>query len=447
MGTRDLSENFPNAAPSPAHLLDQLAAPSRLGHRPGLDRIRALLSEMGNPHRALRIIHVGGTSGKGSTATMAAAILQEADYRVGLHVKPHLETVEERFVVDGRSIGASRLSDLIEAYAPIARQIQPSWYELTVALAFEYFRQERVDLAVIEVGLGGTYDATNVVEPASVGLTNVDLDHTEVLGDTVEKIASDKVGIIKPGITAVCGAIQPSVRAIVSARCEAVGAGYWQLGRDVRVSRQSVQPGGSSFDVTTPRRELCAVDLRPLGAHQIANAAVALGVVDAIDGDTLDVSNEAIRRAFATVSVNGRIEIVGHNPLVILDGAHNPAKMASLRAALDDLYANRTVIGVLAFKRGHDLAATIAEIAPRLSRTYLTQFDATTDYGPGQSVALDELAAIWRSQDSAHPAVVTPDPLQAVSEAVAAAGPEDVVCVTGSLYLVGVVRSWLRSRR
>jgi dihydrofolate synthase/folylpolyglutamate synthase len=186
-----------------------------------------MLGDLGDPHRALKIVHVGGTSGKGSTATIAAQILRSAGYRVGLHVKPHLEAVEERFVVDGSAIESARLVELIDQIAPIARRRKPTWYELTVALAFTHFRAERVDVAVVEVGLGGTYDATNVVHPAISVITNVGLDHTDILGDTVELIATDKVGIVKSGARTISGATQPSVRAIVRERCALVGSPLW----------------------------------------------------------------------------------------------------------------------------------------------------------------------------------------------------------------------------
>lgn len=429
---------------TPEFLLDQLSVPTRLGSRPSLDQITRLLAELGNPHRAMSILHIGGTSGKGSTATIAAEILRGAGYRVGLHVKPHLERVEERFVVDGQAIESDQLVSLIQTVAPLAQRIQPSWYELTVALAFDFFRQARVDLAVIEVGLGGTYDATNVVDPAVTILTNVGLDHTEVLGDTIEKIIADKVGIAKLGRPMICGVTQPSAAAIVAERCRTVGAPLWQLGRDYSFVSGSITRAGSTFDLALPTGAMLDLSIRALGRHQIANAATAVagviasGVLDHLGRETI------IRRALADVAIPGRIEIVQDAPLVILDGAHNPAKMAALDQALGDLYPGRPVIGVVAFKRGHDVASTLRAIAPRCRQLILTSFEATTDFGRGQAVDPAELERISQELGLTSARQIIPDPIAAVATALDQAGPSDLICVTGSLYLVGAVRGWFR---
>jgi dihydrofolate synthase/folylpolyglutamate synthase len=432
---------------TPDDLLDQLTTPSRLGQRPGLEKIRALLHRLGDPHHDLRILHVGGTSGKGSTATIAASILQSSGYKVGLHVKPHLEDVEERFVVNGRPIDSRRLVDLIEQAAESARAIGPSWYELTVALAFAYFRDEKVDAAVVEVGLGGTYDATNIVDPRGVILTNVGLDHTEVLGDTIEQIAADKAGIVKPGVAVVSGITQSSTRAIVEERCRTVCANLWSIDRDFSFELTDLGVGGSTFDLSLPTRRLTGLRLRPLGAHQVANAAVAVAGVEVLNVAGLSINEKAIRRALAEVSVPGRMELVRQRPLVLLDGAHNPDKMTALATALEALYPGRDVTAVLAFKRGHDLEDTLRAIAGRLKRAYLTRFDATTDFGRGQAVDPSAIDAVIDRLDAPAERILEADPVVAVQRALAAAKPTDVIVVTGSLYLVGAVRSWFREHR
>jgi len=425
-------------------LLDSLTTPSRIGQRPGLEKIAALLRELGDPHRGLRILHVGGTSGKGSTATIAARILQENGYKVGLHVKPHLEEVQERFVVDGRPIEVERLVALIERAALFARAIGPSWYELTVAIAFAYFRDENVDAAVIEVGLGGTYDATNVVDPSAVVLTNIGLDHTEVLGDTVDLIAADKVGIVKRGVPVVSGILQPSARAIVEARCSSVDASLWSVDRDFSYCLAQLSVNGSRFNLRLPTRELAGLRLRPLGAHQVANAAVAVAGVDALAPAGLPVAETSIRRGLAEVTVAGRFEIVGESPTLLLDGAHNPDKMAALANALGALYPGRGVSAVLAFKKGHDVEATLRTLDPLLKRVVLTRFEATTDFGRGQAIEPAAIDAALNRLGSKAPRAVELDPIVACQRAIGEASPDDVIVVTGSLYLVGVIRTWLR---
>jgi dihydrofolate synthase/folylpolyglutamate synthase len=400
-----------------------------------------MLSDLDNPHLDLKVVHVGGTSGKGSTATIVAEILRHAGYRVALHVKPHLENVEERFVVDGRAITSERLAKLIQDVAAVARRWRPTWYELTVALAFEHFRAENVGVAVVEVGLGGTYDATNVVQPAVAVLTNVGLDHIDILGDTVELIATDKVGILKPGAPTVSGATQESVRAIVQERANVVGSRLWLVGEQYSYDIAELSDRGARFSLRLPSRFLPNLEHSLLGAHQVANAATAVATCDALrDGDTL-ISEEAIREALRQATVPGRLEVLGGDPLLVLDGAHNPAKMEALGAALTDVYPGRAAVGVLAFKRGHDLPGTLKAIAPRLRAAVLTTFDAATDFGRGQAVDPAEIDAVLTALGVTLPRIVIRDPIQAVHTAYEWSGPGEIVCVTGSLYLVGVIRA------
>jgi dihydrofolate synthase / folylpolyglutamate synthase len=501
---------------TPDSLLDSLSQPTRLGTRPGLERVRALLAALGNPERGLPVVHVGGTSGKGSTATIIAAILRAAGYRVGLHAKPHLRSVEERIVVDGQPISSADLVSLLDEIAPVAREVRPSWHELTTALMLAHFRRRAVDVAVVEVGLGGTFDSTNVVEPLVAVLSNVGLDHTEVLGDTVEAIASDKVGIFKAGARIVAGVKQPSVIEIVRASAAAIGAPLALLGEEIRIGDSilfpadeaypplptSPPPGGGeerrprtpdapppfevrggggvrsepAFDLRVGGRSLPDLHLGLIGRHQVENAALAVAAALALEKRGFVVPDSAIREALANVRLPGRIEIVRAAPTVLIDGAHNPDKMAALAAALRASFRWRKLIGVLAFKRGHDHRATLAAIAPLLDEVWLTRFAATTDFGRDASQDLDTLAGHWgdlrsvatlgsplppREADASATLAsplpprergvggdgcvphLEPDPFAAIRAALASAAPDDLVIVTGSLYLVGQLRDWL----
>lgn len=428
-------------------LLDSLSTPTILGSRPGLDKIRTLLELLGDPHRGLPIVHVGGTSGKGSTATIAAEILSAAGLRVGLHVKPHLEQVEERFVVDGTPIRSDDLATLIRDATTAARRVSPSWYELTVALALRYFRDRRVDVAVVEVGLGGTYDATNVVDPLVAVLTNVGLDHTEVLGDTIEKIVTDKVGIAKRGRPMVSGVSQPTARAIVAERCATVGAPLWLSDSDFSVTARAITPEGSRFDYRSVTTSLGDLSLRPLGAHQIANASLAIAALSAAGLVDPTRAEDAVRAGLARVRIPGRLEIVVDNPRLILDGAHNPAKMSAFVRALDDIFPHRSTTAVVAFKRGHDIGATLRVLSDRATRLVLTTFEAVTDFGKGQAIPTDDLARIVDASRIETPYQVEPDPRRAVELAVGQSTGDGLVAVTGSLYLVGAIRRWLRAER
>jgi len=436
----------PRRGRTPDELLDELSVPTKLGTKPGLERVRALLEALDNPHRGLPVVHVGGTSGKGSTATVAAAILQAAGYRVGLHTKPHLQAVEERFVVDGAPISAEELVRLLEEAAPAARAVAPSWHELTTAVMLRHLRRRAVDVAVVEVGLGGTYDSTNVVEPLVTVLTNVGLDHTEVLGNTVEEIARDKVGIIKRGCVAVTGVRQPTVEGIVRRRCADLGVPLAGLAQEIRYRLHRSSGEGSTFDLEVPGRRLDDLRLGLVGRHQVENAALAVAAAVALEGRGFRVPDHAIRQALATVRVPGRVEVLRTRPTLVLDGAHNPDKMAALAAALRESFSWRRLIGVLAFKRGHDHQATMAALAPLLDVAYLTRFVAVTDFGRDTSQGLDGLAAAWRGLGSSAELALDDDPIRSVGAALARAEPDDVVCVTGSLYLVGQIRRWWLGR-
>ncbi len=422
-----------------------LAHASPVGERPDLGRMRLLLAHLGDPHIGLPVLHVGGTAGKGSTATIAAALLTAAGYCTGLHTKPHLRRVNERIVVNGAPIGDADLLALIAEAAPAARAVQPTWYEFTVALAFLHFRRVAVDIAVIEVGLGGTYDGTNVVRPLVAVLTNVGLDHTEVLGDTVEEIARDKVAIIKPGCIAITGVTQPSVRAIVAERAATVGAPLWRFGGDGEIETSAITTGagGSRFIVAVRSHRHDALHLGLLGAHQVTNAALAIAATDALMSHGLTVPDAVIEQTLPTIRIPGRLEVVATSPTVVLDGAHNPDKLDALLAALPEYFDYERLIVVAAFTRRHDVAAMLAQLAAVVDHIVLTAFDMYGDFGPGQAIPPEELAALFVTFNPRGTVAVVPEPVAAVAVARAGANADDCICVTGSLYLIGAVRDTL----
>jgi dihydrofolate synthase/folylpolyglutamate synthase len=422
-----------------------LAHASPVGERPDLGRMRALLAHLGNPQIGLPVLHIGGTAGKGSTATIAAALLTAAGHRTGLHTKPHLRRVNERIVVNGAPIDDVDLLALIEEAAPAARAVQPTWYEFTVALALLHFRRIAVDIAVIEVGLGGTYDGTNVVQPLVAVLTNVGLDHTEILGDTVEEIARDKVAIIKPGCIAITGVTQPSVREIVAERALSVGAPLWRLGEEIVLWTGVDGDVGRCVGVTVQqaRQSVFPKPLGVLGDHQITNAALAMSAVIALGYYGIAVPSKVIEDTLPTIRIPGRLEVVAESPTVVLDGAHNPDKMDALLAALPEYFRYQRLIVVAAFTRRHDVAAMLSRLAPVAAHIVLTSFAMQGDFGPGQAIPPEELAALLATLDPRGTSEVVPDPLVAVAAARARANADDCICVTGSLYLVGAVRDVL----
>ena len=420
-----------------------LAHASPFGVRPDLGRMRRLLALLGDPQVGLPVLHVGGTSGKGSTATIAAALLTAAGYRTGLHTKPHLRRVNERIVVSGVPIADADLLAVIEEAAPAAEEVQPTWYEFTVALAFLHFRRIAVDIAVIEVGLGGIFDGTNVVQPLVAVLTNVGLDHTEILGDTVEKIARDKVAIIKPGCIAITGAAQTSVREIVQERAAAVGVPLWRLGDEIESAVVATERSGSDFTLRVKERHYGQCYLGLIGAHQITNAALAIAATQALEPHRLIVTDAARRNALASVRIPGRLEVVAESPTVVLDGAHNPDKLEALLAALPAYFSYHRLVVVAAFTRRHDVPAILTRLAAVVDHIVLTSFEMHGDFGPGQAIPPEELAALLATLHPRGTVEIVPEPIAAVAVARTWAHADDCICVTGSLYLIGAVRDSL----
>ncbi len=405
-----------------------------------LDRITHLLELLGDPHNAYPSLHIGGTSGKGSTATMIAAILTQAGYKTGLHLSPHLQILNELYQINNHVTPTTRLVELYAEIKPAIAQVAaetpfgaPSYSEAQVALGFYLFQQEAVDTAVVEVGLGGTLDATNVLNAAVVVITSIGLDHTAILGDTVEEIASHKAGIIKPGQTVISGVRQPEARQVVAQRCRSQNAKLWQLGEDF--DYQILDEG--HFTLSMPAQTYLDLELGLKGDFQIANAACGIAAVLALPD--FDIPETAIRDGLRSAHIPGRMEIIQSTPLVILDGAHNPDKMETSSSYLNDLYGDRRRIVVFSLKS--DKAAD--EILPLLLEgTDLLTLTAFRVKHLWEPMAPESLADIAQNLSPNLEIRIIADPLAAVEQALSEAGPDDLVWVTGSLYLVGDVREY-----
>jgi dihydrofolate synthase/folylpolyglutamate synthase len=422
-----------------------LSSASRGGRPPGLEPIQRLLSFFDHPELQLRTIHVGGTSGKGSTATFIAEILQAAGYNVGLFTKPHLVSVVERFVINGVPGSTEELMELLDQMEAASHAVRPTWFELLVALACLFFHRRGVDVAVIEVGIGGTFDVTNVVRPEVALLTNVGLDHTRILGGTIEQIAREKAGIIKFPSTVVSAVRQSTAISIVEERCRQVGVPLHLLDRDFAYTIRSLSAEGSCFDVEIGKRGYRQLRLSALGMHQVENATLAVATTAVLSEKGFPVAEPALRAALATAKLPGRLEVIHQKPLVVLDGAHSPPKMGALARAIGALFPeHHRFIGVLAFSEGHDAAVSLGSLAPLLDVAVLTTFSVDTDYGSRTAQQPQDLAATLSRLDESITLFTEPDPRKALAAALEIAGPLDLVCVTGSIFLVGQIRSWLR---
>jgi dihydrofolate synthase/folylpolyglutamate synthase len=386
-----------------------------------LDRMRALLRELGDPHRAYRTVHVGGTSGKSSTSMMIAAALQAAGKRTGLHTKPHLHAMTERARIDGAPIERERFAALLDAMMPAIERTaaqfgRPTYYETLLALAFVYFADERVDVAVIEVGLGGRLDGTNVVLPMVAAITSVGYDHTDVLGSTIEAIAFEKAGIAKPGVPLVLAVVPATARAVIERYATEVGAPL------VYVSEAA-------------RRAAAELRLRTLGGFQRANAATAIAVLERIDDDLRPTRAETAR-ALEELDIPGRMERFSAHPDVVFDVAHNVEKAEALVAALRESFPGRRIHYVVAIGESKD-ARRILEVLAELPSTFtFTSFAASGR----RAIRPQRLATIAESFRSWGRAIS--DPIEALTVARRTATVDDVVVVTGSTFLVADVREW-----
>jgi len=403
-----------------------------------LDRMRTLLRELGDPHEAYPTFHIGGTSGKGSTSTMLATSLAVSGRRVGLHTKPHLTSMLERARVDGVPISEDAFGELLEDMMPAIERTthqygRPSYYETLLGLAFLHFARSAVDVAVIEVGVGGLLDGTNVMTPVVSVITNVGLDHTDILGETVEEIARDKAGIAKPGVPLVSDAQGPA-RAIIEDRCELTGAPFFSVRDRVRIVSGSGAPYGQTFSLATPVATY-ALELPVLGAFQQRNAATAVTALE-VAPPALRPSPGEIARGLAHLVVPGRMEFFPGHPSVVFDIAHNADKARSLADALKAEFGDRRFTFVVAIGESKDASGVLAPLFALPASFVFTSFEAAgrTPLRPQRLASL--------AQERGYSARAIGDPVEALSVARRSADASNVVVVTGSTFVVATLRDW-----
>ncbi|HZU79147.1 MAG TPA: folylpolyglutamate synthase/dihydrofolate synthase family protein, partial [Acidimicrobiales bacterium] len=339
------------------------AMPTRL-RAPTLDRIVELCNLLGDPERQYPVLHLTGTNGKGSTARILTELLLAQGLTVGTYTSPNLARVNERLARNGEPIDDEELAEVLGALASLEPLLsaRPSRFELLTAAAFLWFADSPVDVAVVEVGLGGRWDATNVVQPEVAVVTNVSYDHVEVLGPTLEDIAREKAGIVKAGCHLVLGETEPNLRAVFTSAAASAGArAVWCRDEEFSCDDNRLAVGGRLIDLRTPGRRYDEVYLPLHGAHQGDNASLALAAAEAFFG--MPLSDEVVRAALGSVTMPGRLEVVGRSPLVMLDGAHNVAGAEVLAAALRELHPAGHVCAVVGMLHGRDPSAIVQTLA------------------------------------------------------------------------------------
>ena len=403
------------------------------GTVPGLGRTQALLKLMGNPEKKLKFVHIAGTNGKGSTASMTASILQQAGYRVGLYTSPYIYRFHERMQVNGVEISDEDLCAVTEYVKPLADSMaeSPTEFELVCCIAFEYFLRQNCDIVVLEVGMGGSWDATNVIEcPEVAVITNIGLDHTEVLGDTLEKIAETKAGIFKEGGNAVIYRGTPGVEKVFADICAERNVSLRKADFDgLNLISHGLE--GQVFDCG----ERKGLFLPLLGVHQLKNAAVVLGIMDVLQAKGWHISEENIRDGLRLTRWPGRFDIVGHDPLFIIDGGHNPQCIEALVLNIRDYLKDRKVIALTGVLADKDYADMYKPVMP-----YVQEFVCVTPPNPRKLEAA-ELAKHLQGVGAQATACASIE--EGVRTAIALAGQDGVVLCFGSLYTIGSIKEAL----
>jgi len=406
------------------------------GIKLGLATMTALMPRLGMPQTRYRTLHIAGTNGKGSTAAMAAALLQVAGYRVGLYTSPHLVEFRERICVNGEMIAESQVAQLTEQLQTLCQpDLSPTFFEYTTAMAFQHFADSGVDVAVLEVGLGGRFDATNVVTPMACAVTTISLDHQEYLGTTLSSIAFEKAGIIKPGVPVVLGRLEDDAWRTIEQVARERQAPVFRLNKDFRTDGEGPQQFsyrglGMQYDGLT-----CTLE----GRHQLDNAACALALLGAAAPQGIAVTAEAVRAGLRAVNWAGRLEVVDRRPTILLDGAHNPAAATALADYLmhsDRSHPFRPVVLVLGMMRDKDHRDFVEPLRDLVDEVVLTQADL-----PRSATAQELRASLEGLLPHTH---VVPSLSDAMALARQLAMSDGLVCVTGSLMLVGECKAWFR---
>lgn len=404
----------------------------------GLATMRELVGLLGDPQDEVPAIHLTGTNGKGSTAAIVSSLLQAHGLTVGAYTSPHEERVNERIRRNGEPISDEDLAEVLSGLRAIEELManRPTWFELLTAAAFRWFAEAPVDAAVVEVGLLGRYDATNVVDGRVAVITSIGGDHTDFRPGWEVAVASEKAGIVTPECTAVVGPLPPELRDVVLAEGP---ARLWALGDDFRVMSQVPAVGGRQFDLDGVLGRYDELFLPLHGAHQVANAAVAVAAVEAFFDRPLDP--DVVREGLASTRLSGRVEVVARHPLVLLDGAHNPDALRALASTVDEEFTTAgsrlVVLGQLA---GRDADATVDAVAELRPDLVLCTTAGTGDRGVPPGV----LASSCGRRGLAHEVVA--DPVTAVGRALSLALEEDLVIVTGSFRLLRPARAAVSAR-
>lgn len=434
--------------------LDFIHGLNRFGTKLGLHNITKLLELLGNPHKDMKIIHVAGTNGKGSTCAMIHSILWSAGFKVGLYTSPYLEVFNERMRVNGENISnddLARLTNIVREKVIYMRENNlgsPTEFEVVTAIGFLYFKEQAVDFLVLEVGMGGRLDATNVVTPLVSVITPISFDHQQYLGSTLKDIAREKCGIIKQGVPVVTGPQEDEAMAVIEETCEQLKCPLTKVinnGADSgpnTVSYQFVSGGekGMNFNLTTPKADYPGLEIGLLGRHQLDNAATAVRAVELLSFTGANIAKEAIYLGLKEVKWPGRLEVMREKPTVLIDGAHNIAGVKTLKTALNEYFSDKKKILVIGILEDKDYEEMLKELIP-VADTVI----CTTPDSPRALSAARLSEAVSNIFQKSHIKVYKEEKIEdATKLAFSLTAAEDMIVFAGSLYMIGHVRTLLR---
>jgi len=407
--------------------LAYLTSLNKMGIRFALDPIRSLLERLHNPQNAYPTLLIAGTNGKGSVAAMTASILCAAGFKTGLYTSPDLIDLRERIRINDTMISRQQVADCLTRVKERLTE-EVSYFEFLTAMAFLHFHRQHVDIAVLEVGMGGRLDATNVVMPLVSVITNISLEHREYLGNTLERIAREKGGIIKKGGICLTAAAQRPVIGTLKTLCRKKGATLYRLGKEIRTRIH--RDGTFSYEGIGRRYKKLACPLT--GRHQFSNAALALGCVELIEQAGFRVEQQAVAEGLRNTRWEGRLELLQSTPMLLVDGAHNPAGAATLWRALKNDFSYRRLWLIFGVLEDKDYRAMVKKLFPVAYRVILTRPDSD------RALSLDVLLPVAREYHKRIQVIESPG--DALQQALSQARSGDLVCVAGSLYLVGEIK-------
>ena len=409
----------------------------KFGIKLGLRKITALLSELGNPQQQMDFIHIAGTNGKGSTAAQIESILRQAGYRTGLFTSPHLFRFTERIQVSGQQIGTDQVTEFVRLMKSPIQQLKCTFFETVTAMAIWYFAAQKVDIAVLETGMGGRLDATNVVNPILSVITNVSLEHCQYLGHTISEIAKEKAGIVKEKGEVLCGQMDPRALQVMKEFSRSKQAKFHWVGDEVKCKQECLSPEVTVFSYSSGEGCYRQLQLPLVGRHQLDNAVLAIRSVEILRQRGFRITDGHLRQGLLSVRWPGRLQTVARNPLTVLDVAHNPAGAAALQKSIKEIFSFHRLVLVFGVMADKDYPAMLELLLPDADLVVATQ--------PETERALDAQALVPLVRKVRAGYLVEPSAVKAYHLARKMARADDLVCVTGSHFTVGEILEHLQA--